>query len=111
MLTTDLVVAMGILVLAIVPLSFSFLNEQKLCRAYYQRSVAMEIVDGEMEKLVAGEWRQQSSGRHEYSVKAEAAKQLEGKFYLNLAGKDLLLEFQPKGIQKGGHVMREAKTK
>ena len=53
----DLIVGMAILTLAIVPLAFSFVRERQLLRAEYFRSVAMEIVDGEMEILAAGEWR------------------------------------------------------
>ena len=107
MLTADLIVAMGLLVLTVIPLSFSFVREQKLCRAYYYRSVAMEIVDGEMEKLVAGDWKNYPAGKQRYEVKAEAAKNLKGEFLLEVGGKTLRLEFVPTGNDRGGRVARE----
>ena len=55
LLLTEMVVAMAILVVAVLPLAYSIISEQRLLRTYYQRAVAMEIVDGEMEALVAGE--------------------------------------------------------
>ncbi|MDB6025070.1 MAG: hypothetical protein JWM68_1293 [Verrucomicrobiales bacterium] len=111
MLTVDLVVAMGILVLAVIPLAFSFLNEQKLCRAYYFRSVTMEIVDGEMEKLMAGDWRNYKEGEQPYRVKAEAVKNLHGNFVFEIRSDKIRLVFEPSGNDKGGRVMREAKIK
>jgi hypothetical protein len=57
MLMADLFVAMGILAVAIMPLAFSYVRETRLLRAEYFRGAAMEIVDGEMEILVAGDWR------------------------------------------------------
>lgn len=48
-LMTELIVALSIVIFTIFPLALAFLNEQKLCRAYYYRALALEIVDGEME--------------------------------------------------------------
>ena len=111
MLTSDLIVAMGLLVLTVIPLSFSFLREQKLCRAYYCRAVAMEIVDGEMEKLVAGEWKNYSTGKQHYEVKADAVRNLRGEFQLEVDAKTLRLEFVPAENNHGGRVVREVEVK
>jgi hypothetical protein len=46
-LTTELLVALALLVGLLLPLAYSFVSERKLVRACYQRAVAMEIVDGE----------------------------------------------------------------
>ena len=54
---TDLIVGMAILTVAIMPLAYSFIGERQMLRAEYYRSVAVEIVDGEMEILAAGAWR------------------------------------------------------
>ncbi len=107
MLTTDLVVAMGLLILTVIPFSLSFLREATLCRAYYYRSVAMEIVDGEMEKLAAGEWKHFKEGQQSYAVKSDAAKNLHGEFTLEITGKSVRLEFVPAGNDKGGKISRE----
>ena len=60
MLMAELVVAMAILMIAVMPIGYSFMQDARLFRVTYQRAVAMEIVDGEMEILVAGEWREGS---------------------------------------------------
>ena len=73
-LITEVVIAMGILTLALFPLAFSIVREQKLTRAYFNRAIVMEIVDGEMESLMAGEWRAFKPGAQSYAVRAEAAK-------------------------------------
>src|SRR6266498_3939331 len=66
-LTADLVIAMGILLTVMIPLAFSITYQQKLCRAAYYQAVAMEIVDGEMEALAAGEWRAYKAGTQLYT--------------------------------------------
>jgi hypothetical protein len=112
MLTTELVVAMSILLLAMFPMAYSFVREQQLCRSLYYRAVAMEIVDGEMESLVAGEWRAFKEGPQSYTVRADAAKNLPpGGFLLTLAEKRLRLEWLPKKSRSGGKVVREAELK
>lgn len=101
-LMVDLVVGMAILALAIMPLAFSFARERQLLRADYSRAVAMEIVDGEMEILAAGEWRDYPDGLQIYTVHARAAASLPpGRFQLTKTGKHLRLEWKsdkPRGI-------------
>jgi hypothetical protein len=107
-LTTELVVAMAILVLAMIPLSYAVLHERQLGRALYYRSVAMEIVDGEMELLRAGEWRAFGEGSRPYDVVAESARNLPaGRFLLTREGKRLRLEWLPDKRGRGGRVSRE----
>jgi hypothetical protein len=111
-LMVDLVVGMAILALAIMPLAFSFAHERQLLRAEYSRAVAMEIVDGEMEILAAGEWRDFPDGQQIYTVHARAAASLPaGRFHLIKTGKHLRLEWksdEPRGI---GIVVREITLK
>lgn len=111
-LTTELVIAMAILATALIPISFAFIQEMKLCRAYYYKAVAMEIIDGEMEILVAGEWRAFQEGVQPYAVSAGSATNLPpGKFTLTVAGEIARLEWTPKVQGKGGKVSREAVVK
>jgi hypothetical protein len=111
-LMTEWVVAMGVFTLACLPLAFEFMHEKTLCHAYYQRAVAMEIVDGEMEMLAAGEWRAFKPGKQPYTVKAESVTNLPpGEFVLTLAEDRLRLEWSPKARGKGGAVVREVKLK
>jgi len=64
----------GDFALAIMPLAFSYVRETRLLRAEYFRGVAMEIVDGEMEILAAGEWRDLPDGSQPYAVHAVAVR-------------------------------------
>ena len=108
-LMIDLVLALGIIVTILIPLGYSFMEEQHALRVYYWRAVAMEAVDGEMEVLVAGDWRSYSEGDHPYNVHAESAKYLPpGKFTLTVHGPRLRLEWQPKKLRSGSPVVREA---
>jgi hypothetical protein len=107
-LTTDLIVAMAILALTTLPLSFAFVREMKLCRNYYYLAVAMEIVDGEMEILAGGEWRASPNGAAPYPVRADAATNLPpGQFRLTRTDRTLRLEWLPEKRSKGIKVARE----
>jgi hypothetical protein len=112
LLTTEMVVAMAILVLCLIPLAYSFIRDQQLCRHYYQRAIAAQIVDGEMEVLVAGAWRAYPIGTHPYAVRAAAVKNLQSnRFVLTRAGNRLRLEYQPAGRVAGAKVVREGMGK
>ena len=124
----ELLVAMALLTGALLPVAYSITSEKRYARACYQRAVAMEIVDGEMETLVAGEWRafraSPSPGgegrgegeplfrKIEYKPNAGAATNLApGRFLLTIADKKLRLEWRPELKQHGGAVVREALIK
>ena len=107
-LLAEAVVALAILVAVMLPLAFAFRQETMLCRAAYFKAVAMEIVDGEMEALAAGEWRAFQPGRQPYPVRAAAATQLPpGTFQLTLETGRARLEWIPKNRGAGGAVARE----
>ena len=111
-LMTEMVVAMSFLMVAMLPLAFSFAKEQRYLRSCYQRAVAVEIVDGEMEVLLAGEWRAFKNGVQEYSPRGGAMKNLPaGKFELTITGRQLRLEWLPAARDHGGKVVREAKVR
>jgi hypothetical protein len=108
-LMVELLVAVALLTGVLFPLAYSLATEQRLARSYYQRAVAMEIVDGEMEALLAGEWRAFSPGTHEYPVQAGAATNLPpGRFVLSVQPDKLRLRWQPALKDHGGPVTREA---
>ncbi|HEY6170511.1 MAG TPA: hypothetical protein VI454_20930 [Verrucomicrobiae bacterium] len=96
MLMAEMVVAMSILVIAVIPLAFGFIQEQKLCRNYYRRAVLMEILDGELEVLAAGAWKAAPEGTHPFTPQAEAVTNLPpGKFSITRADHRLRLEWFP----------------
>jgi hypothetical protein len=107
-LVAELMVAVSIIAVAMIPLAFSFRAEQKLARAHYNQVVAMEIIDGEMELLHAGQWRVCLEGENEYKVTANAARNLPPGKFLVLRSNDLLrLEWRPVKRNSGGTVARE----
>lgn len=105
-LTIELVAALGVLTAVVIPYAFSVAYEIRLCRVNYHRAVAMEIVDGEMEVLAAGEWRSFQPGTHSYTVQAAAAKNLPpGRFLFTMNGRRVQLEWLPersgmKGVRR-----------
>jgi len=107
-LMIELTVAIGLLVGALFPLAYSISLEKRAARAAYLRAVAMEIVDGEIETLAAGERRDFAFGTHEFPVRAASAVNLPpGKFLLTITTNRLRLEWRPAIAQHGGPVVRE----
>lgn len=108
-LMTELMIGLAILGIAVFPLAFSFAKEHQYLRNCYQRAVAMEIVDGEMEVLLAGDWRSFTNGVHILVPPASAATNLStGVLQLTIEGKNMRLEWLPSGTRNGGKVVREA---
>jgi hypothetical protein len=111
-LLIELLVAMSLMGAALLPLAYSILSEQRLARACYQRAVALEIVDGEMEVLAAGEWRSFTPGTHDYVPHAAAATNLPpGRLLLTLRPGKVRLEWRPAVARHGGPVVREVNLK
>ena len=111
-LMAELMVGIAILTLALLPLAYSFAQETKYLRACYHRAVAMEIVDGEVEVLLAGEWKAFQAGTQDYVPTAVAATNLaSGKFQLTITDKRLRLEWLPSKKDQGGQVVREVTVK
>lgn len=106
-LMVDFVLAIAVLALAMIPLGFAIYQERDLSRTYYFESVATEIVDGELELLATGGWKQFGPGEHDYEVVADSVSQLpEGKFLLTIEPPYLSLEWIPGKGGKGGRVHR-----
>ena len=107
-LMVELLVAMALLTSVLLPVAYSVGSEKRLARATYQRAVAMEIVDGEIEILAAGQWKAYPAGTHDYSVRAGAATNLPpGRFLLSIDASELRLEWRPTVQMHGGSVVRE----
>ena len=111
-LITELVVAMAIILIALFPLAFSFAQETRFLRACYHRAIALEIVDGEVEVLLAGEWRAFKEGAQDYAPHALAATNLtSGKFQLTIKNRRVRLEWLPSEKDQGAKVVREVTVK
>jgi hypothetical protein len=111
-LTAEIMIAIALLSAALLTLSYSFNQERHIARSSYYQAIAMEIVDGEMEVLLAGEWRSFTEGAHEYTVHASAVTNLPpGQFTLTRQARTLRLEWVPTKQGSGGGIMREARVK
>ena len=111
-LITEMVIAMAILVIAVIPMGNALFSDAKIFRATYRQAVAMEIVDGEMEILAAGPWRDIPEGSRPYSVHANAATNLPpGQFLLTRAGNRLRLEWASTKKAGIGGIVREVTFK
>jgi len=107
-LAVDLVVGLAILTLAIVPLGYSFGRERQVLKMEYARCVANEIVDGEMEILAAGDWKNFPDGSQNYPVQAKALASLPPvHFQLTKTGRHLHLEWSSNEKHGIGTIVRE----
>ena len=104
-LLLELVVAIGILSAVMLPIAFGFLLETRTIRNSYFDVVSMEVVDGEMEILAAGDWSRFAQGQHPYPVSAAAVKNLpDGSFRLTRSHHNLRLEWIPGlGVRQRAH--------
>lgn len=107
-LEVDLLVGLAILTLAILPLAAAFAREQKILHQEYSRAVANELLDGEMEILIAGAGRNLPDGSQVYPVHSPAADNLPaGHFQLTKNGHHLRLEWQADPGKGFGQLARE----
>ena len=111
-LEVDLLVGLAILSLAILPLGYSFARERKMLKIEYFRSVADELVDGEMEILSTGAAKDYPDGSQNYSVHANAAAALPpGHFQLTKNGNHLQLEWNSAEKHGIGAIVRKVTVK
>ena len=108
LLCAEMVISMGILAAVMFPLAYQLERDARLCKAYYQEAVALEIVDGEMEILAAGEWRAFPKGTQPYPVQAQSATNLPaGRFLLTVSDDKVRLEWKPAKAHGARPVARE----
>jgi len=95
-LQLDLIAALAILTIAIMPLGFSFMRERQALRIEYFRGVLTELVDGEMEILAAGAAKSLPDGPQNLTVQSAAlAKLPAGHFQLTKSGRHLQVTWSP----------------
>lgn len=75
-LQIDLVVALGLCLLAVLPLGYGYLHHQRTVRFATLRMIAAEVADGELEVLAAGEHRSTTPGSQPWPVQGPAAASL-----------------------------------
>jgi hypothetical protein len=111
-LQLDLIAALAILTIAIMPLGFSFMRERQVLRNEYHRSVITELVDGEMEILAAGAAKNLPDGSQNLAVQSQALTKVPaGQFQLTKSGNHLQLTWTPDAKCGVSAVVREATLK
>ena len=111
-LQLDVAVAITVLALVFIPLSISSSGDLDLARRHYFEAVALQLIDGEMDVLLAGERRKYTTGEHRITPVGEAVQNLpEGKFVLTVHDQKLTLAWVPTKQAKWGRVERVVELK
>ena len=109
-LLSEMIGALMVLTIAMAIFTPLLIYQRALCRDAYYRAIAIEIIDGEMEVLMAGEWQAYGPGQHNYVTTAQAAQNLpEGKFMLTIDGGQICLEWLSAAPYRKFKVTRVAK--
>ena len=111
-LQLDVAIALTVLALVFIPLSVSSSGGLDLARRHYFEAVALQLIDGEMDVLLAGERRKYTLGEYGITPVSEAVQNLpEGKFVLTVKQKQLTLTWVPTKRAKWGRVERVVQLK
>ena len=111
-LQLDIAVAITVLALVFIPLSISSSGDLDLARRHYFEAVALQLIDGEMDVLLAGERRKHTTGEHRITPIGEAVQNLpEGEFVLTVHDQKLTLAWVPTKRAKWGRVERVVELK
>ena len=111
-LQLDVAVAITVLALVFIPLSVSSSGDLDLARRQYFEAVALQLIDGEMDVLLAGERRKYTPGEHQIKPVGEAVQNLpEGEFVLTVHDQKLTLAWVPTKRAKWGRVERVMELK
>ena len=111
-LQLDVAVAITVLALVFIPLSISSSGDLDLARRHYFEAVALQLIDCEMDVLLAGERRKYTTGEHRITPVGEAVQNLpEGEFVLTVHDQKLTLAWVPTKRAKWGRVERVVELK
>lgn len=109
-LLTEMIVAISVLVILTSVLVPKILSDKQALRDLYYRSVAMEILDGEMEILLSGEWQNYKEGITNFTPRANALKILpKGIWRISLSNQSIKLEWIPHYNKRKLYIAREVK--
>ena len=108
----DLVMGLAILIIAVIPVGYSFARERQALLTETRRCVINELVDGEIEILAAGAAKNLPDGPQALSVQSRSVTSLPpGHFQLAKSGNHLSLTWLPDGKCGLGAITREATLK
>lgn len=108
----DVAVALALLFIVFIPFGVSSWGDLDLARRQLHEAVARQLIDGEMDVLLAGERRNYTLGEHRIIPVGESVQNLpEGKFILTVEDQKLTLAWIPKKVAKWGRVERVVELK
>ncbi|KAB2671559.1 MAG: hypothetical protein DVB31_04540 [Verrucomicrobia bacterium] len=108
----DALVALGLVVVLILPMGFGAVANQRLMRQTYQRAVVMELIDGELEVLASGDPQRAPVGVREIRMGGYAATNLpSGKFLLTRTDRTCRIEWVPTDTRHAVPFAREIAMK
>jgi len=108
----DVVLAVSILILLFIPFGVTSSGKLDLARRQHFEAVALQMIDGELDVLLAGERQKYPLGEHKITPPGEAVKTLPvGEFILIVKEKQLSLAWVPEKGAKWGRVEREVTLK
>ncbi len=108
----DVMVAIVILMLVFIPLTVTSSSKLDLARRHHVEAVVLQLIDGEIDVLLAGEHEKYNFGEHRITPAGEAAEDLpKGDFILTLKKKQLSLVWIPVKQAKWGRIDREVNLK
>ena len=111
-LQLDVAVAITVLALVFIPLSISSSGDLDLARRHYFEAVALQLIDGEMDVLLAGERQKYTTGEYRITPVGESVQNLpEGEFVLTVHDQKLTLAWVPTKRAKWGRVERVVELK
>ena len=108
----DVAVAIVILMLVFIPLTVTSSSKLDLARRHHVEAVVLQLIDGEIDVLLAGEQEKYNFGEHRITPAGEAAGDLpKGEFILTLKEKQLSLAWVPIKLAKWGRIERGVNLK
>ena len=108
----DVMGAIVILMLVFIPLTVTSSRKLDLARRHHVEAVVLQLIDGEIDVLLAGEHKKYNFGEHRITPAGEAAEDLpKGDFILTLKKKQLSLVWIPVKQAKWGRIDREVNLK
>ncbi len=108
----DVAVAIVILMLVFIPLTVTSSSKLDLARRHHVEAVVLQLIDGEIDVLLAGEQEKYNFGEHRITPAGEAAEDLpKGEFILTLKEKQLSLAWVPVKLAKWGRIERAVNLK
>lgn len=102
----DLIVAFFLIVALVMPVGVLLSRDAMLFRAHSLRIRAGSVLDGEMELLQAGLWKQYSEFPTEYFPKSASSLKGYGKFILSVEDGLYELSWIPSKKYRGGKISR-----